>query len=117
MIDDVRYGIRRMLQGRGWSVVVVLSLALGIGANTALFSLVEAVLLRDLPVQNADHLVYLNWVSAPNPMYVYLNGNSHTDDATGLKQSTSFSTLTFERIRSQSRALSSTCTGSGRPFQ
>src|SRR5687767_10527730 len=103
MLQDVRYGIRRMLQGRAWTAVVVLSLALGIGANTALFSLVEAVLLRELPVQRADRLVYLNWLSGPNAMHVNLTGNSDTDETTGLQQSTSFSTLTFERIRSQSR--------------
>ncbi|MEX2282112.1 MAG: ABC transporter permease [Gemmatimonadota bacterium] len=106
MIDDLRYGIRRMLQGRAWTALVTVSLALGIGANTALFSLVEAVVLRDLPVEDPDRLVYLNWQSGPNAMYVHLTGNSDVDKATGLRESTSFSTLTFERVRSQSRTLS-----------
>jgi predicted permease len=106
MLQDLRYGIRRMVQGRTWTAIVILSLALGISANTALFSLVEAVLLRDLPVEDADRLVYFNWVSGPNVPFINLNGNSDRDEATGLLQSTSFSLLTFERIAAQTRTLS-----------
>ena len=75
MLQDLRYSIRRMVQGRTWTVIVILSLALGISANTALCSLVEAVLLRDLPVEDADRLVYFNWVSGPNASFV--NSSRH----------------------------------------
>jgi predicted permease len=104
MLQDFRYAIRRMWQGRAWSAMVVLSCALGIGASAAMFSLVEAVLLRDLEVERPDELVYLNWYSGPNGLYQFLSGNSDSDE-TGRKQSTSFSTLTFEQIKQQTRTL------------
>jgi hypothetical protein len=56
MIQDLRFALRGLLKQPGFAAVVVITLALGIGASTAIFSVVNAVLLRPLPFQNSDRL-------------------------------------------------------------
>jgi macrolide transport system ATP-binding/permease protein len=63
--QDVRYGWRTMTANKAFSALAVLSLALGIGANTAIYSFIESILLRSLPVADPESLVVLNWHSRP----------------------------------------------------
>jgi len=63
--QDVRYGCRTMTANKAFSALAVLLLALGIGANTAIYSFMESILLRSLPVADPESLVVLNWHSRP----------------------------------------------------
>src|SRR5205823_5332686 len=75
MFQDLRYGIRMLLKHKGFTAVAVLSLALGIGANTAIFSLINALMLRMLPVKNAQELVLFRVVGAGVPISFGYNCN------------------------------------------
>ena len=57
IVQDVKYGLRVLIRNRGFAVVTILTLALGVGANTAIFSVVKAVLLNQLPYRQPDRLV------------------------------------------------------------
>src|SRR5215472_3774252 len=67
LIQDLHYGLRMLRKSPGFTTVSILTLAMGIGANTAIFSLIDGILMRTLPVQDAQHLVVLRWNSRKSP--------------------------------------------------
>src|SRR5262245_35401597 len=108
MIQDLRYGARMLLKNPGFTLAVALSLALGIGANTAVFSMLDAVLLKTLPVKEPERLVLFRLLSGEKS--IFNSGTSDVgggrDQATGLKISTSFPYPAFEHFRARNQSLS-----------
>ena len=104
--QDLRYGARMLLKQKGLTAIAVLSLALGIGANTALFSVVDAMLLKKLPVKDPDRLALFGARSPRDFSPGSYSGNSSRDPVTGERVMTSFPYQSFARFREQPGVLS-----------
>ena len=73
--NDIKYGLRQLIKTPGFTTVAIISLALGIGVNTAIFSLLNAVWMRSLPVKNPHELRLVNW-SGHNVGLSYWTGSA-----------------------------------------
>ena len=84
LFQDIRYGLRSMSANKLFTAMAVLSLALGIGANTAIYSFMDAILIRALPVHRPDRLVILNWrARRQSPVITTFYGGGYPDPKTG----------------------------------
>ncbi|HEV8431383.1 MAG TPA: ABC transporter permease [Pyrinomonadaceae bacterium] len=106
LLQDLRYGFRMMLKQKGVTAVALLSLALGIGANTALFSIVDAMLLKMLPVKEPERLVLFRSMAPKEFSVGSYNGNSNDDPATGQRIMTSFAYQSYQHMREQQGPMS-----------
>src|SRR5262245_15588385 len=108
MFQDLRFGVRMLLKSKGFTAVAVLSLALGIGANTALFSVADAVLLKTLPVEEPERLALFEW-EAGRPFRVNgMSGITNVSAPPGRSGSSLFRYEVFEKMRrAQASALDS----------
>jgi predicted permease len=106
MFPDLRFALRQLAKSPGFAVVAILSLALGIGANTAVFSLMNAVLLARLPVKAPEQLVVFNWLAEENVYPDSTSGWSDYEPGTKKTTSTSFSMVAFEAFQKTPGALS-----------
>ena len=108
-LHDIRYALRSLGRRPGLAAAAIVTLALGIGANVAVFSVVDGLLLRELPVRDPSSLVVLTWSSREWPKIVQdLEGSNRKDERTGVTWTTSFPYPVFEAFQSRSRALSGT---------
>lgn len=105
MIRDLRYALRMLFQAKAWTAVVVLSLALGIGANTALFGAIHGLLLTKLPVKDPDSLVRFRFVGR-NDMATDSSGYGFLSNAPdGQPVRATFSYPMFQQFVADNRTL------------
>src|SRR5262245_15784357 len=104
MLQDIRHGVRVLLQAKGWTAVVVLSLALGIGANTALFSAANGLLLRKIAVDDPDTLVRFR-TAGRNQMVNNSSDYGATGQIGGQEVRTTFSYSIYQEFRAGNQTL------------
>ncbi|MGE5326264.1 MAG: ABC transporter permease, partial [Deltaproteobacteria bacterium] len=109
LLQDVRYGLRQLRRNPGFTIVAVLTLALGIGANTAIFSVVNTTLLRPLPYKNPDALVWATERMAFMPGVAMVNG----PDFMAWKNRN----RVFQQIGAFNAGVGANLTGTGQPIR
>ena len=102
LAQDVRYGLRTMVKNRLFTALAALSLALGIGANTAIYSFMDAILLRSLPVSDPASLVVVKWRSRP----INLRGRATSSSCTPWTAAPTTTATASQRRSSRSRRSS-----------
>jgi predicted permease len=105
--QDLRYALRQLRRSPGLAAVIVLSLTLGIGANTAVFTLIDAVMFKLLPVKNPKQLVLLGWAESPRKSVDISLSGYGISDGRGGNVSASFAYPLVDQMRSRSDAFSS----------
>ena len=115
MLKDLRYGLRVLLHAKGWTAVVVISLALGIGANTAIFSAMNALLLTRIPVEAADSLVRLRFAGR-NQMSTSSSDYGFTRRVDGESVRTTFSYALYQQFVQDNQTMTDlfACAPAGR---
>src|SRR5882724_8432548 len=103
---DLQFTLRMIRKSPVFASVVILSLALAIGANTAIFSFVNAVVLKTLPVRNPEELVLFGAAGGRKTYVLHYSGNGSEDKKTGISYYSSLSSDMFQRMHQQNQTLS-----------
>src|SRR5688500_7397095 len=104
LLRDLRLAVRVLLRTKIWTLVVLVSLALGIGANTALFTAVNGLLLQTVPVREPDRLVRFNW-AGKNDMVRSSSDYGYSGTSGTRNVRSTFSFATFEQLRAANTTL------------
>ena len=109
LAQDLSYALRQLRRSPGFAAVAVLTLALGIGANTAIFTLINTVMLTRLPVGHPEELVLLHWISHSQGPFVWNGSSSYggceTVDTGSGSHSCSFSFPDYDNFRSHAQSF------------
>jgi predicted permease len=106
MLKDLRHALRMLLHAKGWTAVVLLSLALGIGANTAIFSAINGLLIKQIPVKDPESLVRLRW-GGRNDMVTSSSDYGFTKRGPdGQNVRTTFSYVMYQQFAADNRTMS-----------
>jgi len=116
MLKDLRHAVRVLLHAKGWTAVVLVSLALGIGANTAVFSALNGLLIKQVPVRDPDGLVRLRWGGQNDAV---TNSSDYGFSGTGpdgLRVRATFSYPMYQQFRADNKTLTDlfACAPAGR---
>jgi predicted permease len=104
MIRDLRHAVRLLLRSKAWTLVVVLSLALGIGANTAIFTAINGLMFRTIPVDHPETLVRFRWIG-DNDMGTDFSSYGFEEKIDGLESSSSFPYPFYQQFRAANKTL------------
>src|SRR5215510_6111219 len=103
---DVKYAYRNFRRGPAFTLAAIATLALGIGANTAVFGVMDAAIFKKLPVKDADGLIAFDWIRTPKSMIAGYSGSARKDPITNQNIYTSLAFPVFEQFRDNNRTLS-----------
>ncbi|HUH62472.1 MAG TPA: ABC transporter permease [Terracidiphilus sp.] len=104
VVQDLRFAVRMLAKSPGFAAVAILTIALGIGANTAIFSVMDAVMFRPLSVRDPQQLVLLRWTARNNPKHY---GRSSYGDCTGTDTDDCVFSVPFSReVRAEANVFS-----------
>ncbi|HUQ86107.1 MAG TPA: ABC transporter permease [Vicinamibacterales bacterium] len=104
MFHDLKHAYRMLMQSKGWTVIVLLSLAIGIGATTALFTAVNGLLLQTIPIRAPHELVVLKW-TGKNNMVRSSSDYGFSQRVNGQQVRSTFSVATYQQLRAANQTM------------